>query len=103
MLKVIFELEIGRATVFEVILALRSADALEELRGSRYRLAKRTPLGRALRRLVAALESAGDDAVDRPPRPRAARVRATSLTTGTICPIDESRGGALRALPGQSR
>lgn len=76
----IAELEIGRTTVFEVIRALRAADALEEIGGSRYRLATRKPLGRALRRLVAALESVGDDVVDRPPRPRAASAKGASGT-----------------------
>lgn len=64
------ELAIGRATVFEVIRALRSAGALDELDDARYRLSKKKPLGRALRNVVAALERRGDEAVDRPPRPR---------------------------------
>jgi hypothetical protein len=67
---VIADLEIGRATVFEVIRALRSADALDELTDNRYRLATRKPLGSALRRLVRALEAEGESGVDRPPRPR---------------------------------
>jgi hypothetical protein len=68
--EVVVELEIGRATVFEVIRALRSADALDELADNRYRLATRKPLGSALRRLVRALEAEGESGVDRPPRPR---------------------------------
>jgi DNA-binding HxlR family transcriptional regulator len=63
------ELDIGRSTVFEVIRALWSADALE-LDDGRYRLARRTALGRSLRALVAALAEGGEEAVDRPPRPR---------------------------------
>lgn len=63
------ELKIGRATVFEVLRALRAAGALEA-RGDGYRLTRKTPLGKALRALVAALADGGEKKVDRPPRPR---------------------------------
>jgi len=49
------KLRIGRATVFEAIRLLRAAGAIDDLPEARYRLAKKTPLGRALRELVAAL------------------------------------------------
>jgi DNA-binding IclR family transcriptional regulator len=68
--ELIDELAIGRSTVFEVIRALWSADALDDLGGGRYRLARRKPLGTALRRLVTALEVTGRSPVDRPPRSR---------------------------------
>jgi hypothetical protein len=62
-------LRIGRATVFEVIRALHAADAVDDLGEARYRLAKRKPLGSALRQLVAALATGGNKRVSRPPRP----------------------------------
>jgi biotin operon repressor len=73
------ELKIGRATVFEVLRALRAAGALEP-RGDGYRLTRKTPLGRALRALVAALAEVGEKKVDRPPRPRRGRRRTKRRT-----------------------
>src|SRR6266511_1926041 len=69
-------LKIGRATVFEVMRALRAAGALEA-HGDGYRLTRKTPLGRALRALVAALADGGEEKVNRPPRPRRGKVRTT--------------------------
>jgi hypothetical protein len=63
------KLGVGRATVFEVIRALKAADALDTLPKARYRLSKTTPLGRALRDLVSALAAGGRSKVSRPPRP----------------------------------
>jgi hypothetical protein len=62
-------LRVGRATVFEVIRALNAAGALDALPCARYRLSKTTPLGQALRKLVAALASGGGRKLARPPRP----------------------------------
>jgi DNA-binding transcriptional ArsR family regulator len=71
--QLIDELKIGRTTVFEALRVLRGAHALDQLADDRYRLTRRTPLGRALRALVFALATSGDDRVERPPRPRRPR------------------------------
>jgi hypothetical protein len=76
------ELAIGRSTVFEVVRALRAAGALDELPEARYRLTNKTPLGRALRKLVDALAAAGETKVDRPPRPRLRTSRVASQIAG---------------------
>lgn len=77
--ELISELGIGRTTVFEAIRVLRGAEALDEVDG-RYRLTRKTPLGRALRKLVEALATGGDERVDRPPRP--SRPRRVSSRRG---------------------
>jgi hypothetical protein len=74
------KLRIGRATVFEVIRALNAADALDALPEARYRLSKTKSLGRALRKLVAALAENGTKKVARPPRPGRSRRSSTRRT-----------------------
>jgi len=77
------ELKIGRATVFEVLRALRAVEALEP-RGVGYRLTRKTPLGRALRGLVTALAEVGEQNVDRPPRPRRAQAGKKPVSSPRI-------------------
>jgi DNA-binding transcriptional ArsR family regulator len=63
-------LEIGPATVYETLRALRGAALLETPRPRRHRLAAGTDLADPLRALIVVLKSEGTAAVDRPPRVR---------------------------------
>jgi hypothetical protein len=73
------ELQVGRSTVFEVVRALRAAEALDDLGSARYQLSKKTPLGKALRELLVALDAVGHEPIDRPPRTRYARTRVPTM------------------------
>lgn len=63
-------LEIGSATVYETLRALRGAALLDTPRPRRHRLAAGTDLADALRALVVVLKAEGTAAVERPPRVR---------------------------------
>jgi DNA-binding transcriptional ArsR family regulator len=63
-------LEIGPATVYEALRALRGAGLLEAVKPRRYRLATGTDLADALRALIVVLQADGAAAVERPPRVR---------------------------------
>ena len=63
-------LEIGSATVYETLRALRGAELLESPKPRRHRLAAGSDLADALRALIVVLRSQGTGAVRRPPRVR---------------------------------
>jgi Fe2+ or Zn2+ uptake regulation protein len=63
-------LEIGPATVYETLRALRGAGLLETVKPRRHRLVAATDLSDALRALVVVLKTEGATALERPPRVR---------------------------------
>jgi len=63
-------LEIGSATVYETLRALRGAALLESPKPRRHRLAAGTDLADTLRALIVILRSQGAGPVRRPPRVR---------------------------------
>lgn len=67
------ELGIGRSTVHETFRALRAAGALTRAPSGGWVLDRRSPLGAALRDVVAALEPLEGVEVDLPPRQRPRR------------------------------
>jgi len=63
-------LEIGPATVYETLRALRGAGLLETVKPRRHRLAAATGLADALRALIVVLKAEGATSLERPPRVR---------------------------------
>jgi hypothetical protein len=68
--KLIDDIGCGRSTAYEIVRGLRALDVLEATSSGGIRLASRAPLGKAIRRMVDALEPYDATSVDRPPRPR---------------------------------